>query len=231
MLAEYGLPPGRHPGGHHPGGSAAAPTPGEFANLIGLAYHPVPGRTFDLVVVGTGPAGLAASVYGASEGLDTVALDADGSRGTGRREFPDRELRGVSERRVRGRPGRKDRDSGAATRCLVGKPLRGGGFRCEDGFHVVTLVDGSEIPCHAVIVATGARYRRLDVPNLEEFEGSGVFYAATDLESRSCGNRPVIVVGGGNSAGQAAIFLSQGGCKVSVVIRKKDLSARPCPAT
>lgn len=200
-------------------------TPGEFADLIGLAYHPVPGRTFDLVVVGTGPAGLAASVYGASEGLDTVSLDGTapgGQAGASSRienyaGFPN----GVSGGDLVARTAIQAQRLGA----WLASPCEVGGLRHEEGFHVVTLVDGSEIPCHAVIVATGARYRRLDVPNLEEFEGSGVFYAATDLESRSCGNRPVIVVGGGNSAGQAAIFLSQGGCKVSVVIRKKDLAA------
>jgi thioredoxin reductase (NADPH) len=200
-------------------------TPGEFAELLGLAYRPVPGRTFDLVVIGTGPAGLAASVYGASEGLDTVSLDGTapgGQAGASSRienyaGFPN----GVSGGDLVARTAIQAQRLGAR----LASPCEVGAIRHEETFHVVTLVDGSEIPCRAVIVATGARYRRLDVPNLEQFEGSGVFYAATDLEARSCGSRPVIVVGGGNSAGQAAIFLSQGGCNVSVVIRKKDLSA------
>jgi thioredoxin reductase (NADPH) len=94
----------------------------------------------------------------------------------------------------------------------------------DHGFHVVTLRDQSEIPTRAVIIATGARYQRLAVSNLERFEGKGVYYAATDLETRSCSGSEVVVVGGGNSAGQAAIYLSQGGSKVSIVIRRPDLS-------
>jgi thioredoxin reductase (NADPH) len=98
------------------------------------------------------------------------------------------------------------------------------GWRAEHGFHVVELADGSEIPTRAVIIASGARYRRLDVEDLERFEGSGVYYAATDLEARVCRGTNVIVVGGGNSAGQAAIYLAQQGSPVSLVIRKGDLT-------
>jgi thioredoxin reductase (NADPH) len=98
-------------------------------------------------------------------------------------------------------------------------------LRVEHGFHVVALADGSEIPCRAVIVASGARYRRLAVEDLERFEGNGVYYAATDLEARVCAGRSVLVVGGGNSAGQAAVYLAQQGCVVSLVVRRSDLSA------
>ena len=200
------------------------PTPGAFADLLGLTYRPIPGRTFDLVVVGVGPAGLAASVYGASEGLDTVSLDAVGPGGqagsSSRIEnyagFPN----GVSGGDLAARTAIQAQRLGA---WLV-SPCEAAGLRVEDGFHVVTLTDDSEIPCRSVIVATGARYRRLDIPNLELFEGNGVFYAATDLESRTCAGRDVVVVGGGNSAGQAAIFLSQSDCNVSIVIRRSDLS-------
>ncbi len=200
------------------------PTPGEFAELLGLTYHPVPGRTFDLVVVGVGPAGLAASVYGASEGLDTVSLDAVGPGGqagsSSRIEnyagFPN----GISGGDLAARTAIQAQRLGA---WLV-SPCEASALRVEDGFHVVTLTDNSEIPCRSVIVATGARYRRLDIPNLETFEGNGVFYAATDLESRTCAGSDVVVVGGGNSAGQAAIFLSQASCNVSIVIRRSDLS-------
>ena len=201
------------------------PTPGEFATLLGLTYRPIPGRTFDLVVVGAGPAGLAASVYGASEGLDTVSLDALGPGGqagsSSRIEnyagFPN----GISGEDLTARTAVQAQRLGA---WLV-SPCEAAGLRIEPGFHVVTLSDRSEIPCRSVIVATGARYRRLDIPNLEEFEGNGVFYAATELESRSCAGSDVVVVGGGNSAGQASIFLSENGCRVSVVIRRSDLSA------
>ena len=91
------------------------------------------------------------------------------------------------------------------------------------GHLVVRLSDGSEVAGRAVIAATGASYRRLDAARLSDFEGNGVYYAATDMEARICGRSPVVVVGGGNSAGQAAIFLSQGGCAVTIVIRGPDL--------
>ena len=88
---------------------------------------------------------------------------------------------------------------------------------------MVRLSDGSEVAGRAVIAATGASYRRLEASRLSEFEGKGVYYAATEMEARMCGTSPVVVVGGGNSAGQAAIFLSQGGCAVTLVIRGPDL--------
>ena len=201
------------------------PTPGEFASLLGLTYRPIPGRIFDLVVIGVGPAGLAASVYGASEGLDTVSLDAVGPGGqagsSSRIEnyagFPN----GISGGELVARTAIQAQRLGA---WLV-SPCEVTGLRVDDGFHVVSLTDQSEIPCRSVVIATGAQYRRLDVANLEAFEGNGVFYAATDLETKACAGCDVVVVGGGNSAGQAAIYLSQGGCRVSVVIRRPDLSA------
>jgi thioredoxin reductase (NADPH) len=104
-------------------------------------------------------------------------------------------------------------------------PCEVSGLRVEHGFHIVSLVDQSEVPTRAVIVATGAQYQRLAISNLDHFEGNGVYYAATDLETRSCSGSDVVVVGGGNSAGQAAIFLSQEGCGVSIVIRRSDLSS------
>ena len=94
----------------------------------------------------------------------------------------------------------------------------------DHGFNVIELVDGTEIPCKAVIVASGARYQRLAVDDLERFEGAGVYYAATELEARVCNGQAVIVVGGGNSAGHAAIYLAQQGSHVSVTIRRDDLT-------
>ncbi len=200
------------------------PTPGEFAEELGLTYHPIPGRTFDLVVIGVGPAGLAASVYGASEGLDTVSLDAVGPGGqagsSSRIEnyagFPN----GISGGDLAARTAVQAQRLGA---WLV-SPCEVSGLRMEHGFHVVSLLDHSEIPTRAVVVATGARYQRLAISDLERFEGNGVYYAATDLEARSCSGSEVVIVGGGNSAGQAAIYLSQGGSNVWIVIRRADLS-------
>jgi thioredoxin reductase (NADPH) len=201
------------------------PTPGEFASELGLTYRPIPGRVFDLAVVGVGPSGLAASVYGASEGLDTVSLDAvapGGQAGSSSRienyaGFPN----GISGGDLAARTAIQAQRLGA---WLV-SPCEVADFRAEEGFYVLSLADRSEVPCRSVIVATGAAYRRLDIPNLADFEGNGVFYSATDLETRSCSGCDVIVVGGGNSAGQAAIFLSQLGSRVSIVVRRADLAS------
>jgi thioredoxin reductase (NADPH) len=201
------------------------PSPADLAAELGLAYHPVPGRVFDLVVVGTGPAGLAASVYGASEGLDTVCLDAVGPGGqagaSSRIEnyagFPS----GISGGELTARTAIQAQRLGA----LLASPAEAIALRLEQGFHVVALTDESEIACRSVIVATGARYRRLAVDDLERFEGAGVYYAATELEARVCRGDDVIVVGGGNSAGQAAIYLAQQGSHVCLAVRRSNLRA------
>jgi thioredoxin reductase (NADPH) len=200
------------------------PSPGTFAAHLGLTFQPIPGYIFDLVVVGSGPAGLAAAVYGASEGLRTVSLDAvaiGGQAGASSRienyaGFPN----GISG---------GDLTSRAAVQALrlgarLNAPCEAAGLRVEGGFHAVVLADGSEIPTLAVIVASGARYRRLAVDDLDRFEGAGVYYAATDLEARVCDGSPVLVIGGGNSAGQAAIYLGQHNCKVTLAIRRDDLT-------
>jgi thioredoxin reductase (NADPH) len=225
LLASKGLRPGDTPVVVTPTGILRHPTPGQFAEQLGLTYHPIPGRTFDLVVIGIGPAGLAASVYGASEGLDTVSLDTVGPGGqagsSSRIEnyagFPN----GISGGDLAARTAVQAQRLGA---WLV-SPCAVSGLRVDHGFHVVSLVDESEVPTRAVIIATGARYQRLAISNLEQFEGNGVYYAATELETRSCSGSDVVVVGGGNSAGQAAIYLSQGGSRVSIAIRRSDLSA------
>jgi len=225
LLASKGLRPGDTPVVITPTGILRHPTPGQFAEQLGLTYHPIPGRTFDLVVIGVGPAGLAASVYGASEGLDTVSLDAVGPGGqagsSSRIEnyagFPN----GISGGDLTARTAVQAQRLGA---WLV-SPCEVSGLRVANGFHVVSLVDKSEVPTRAVIIATGARYQRLAISNLEKFEGNGVYYAATDLETRSCSGSDVVVVGGGNSAGQAALYLSQVGSRVSIVIRRSTLSS------
>jgi thioredoxin reductase (NADPH) len=200
------------------------PTPGELADHLGLTFRPVPGYMFDLVVVGSGPAGLAAAVYGASEGLDTLSLDGAATGGqasaSSRIEnyvgFPS----GISGEELTSRAAIQAQRLGAR----LNSPCEVGGLRVEEGFHVIELVDGSEIPCRAVVIASGARYQRLPVDDLERFEGAGVYYAATDLEVRTCSGHPVLVVGGGNSAGQAAIYLAQQGSDVSIAIRGTDLA-------
>jgi thioredoxin reductase (NADPH) len=200
------------------------PSTAVFAEHLGLTYRPTPGYIFDLVVVGSGPAGLAAAVYGASEGLRTVGLDAvaiGGQAGASSRienyaGFPN----GISGGDLTGRTAVQAMRLGAR----LNAPCEVAGLRAEAGFHAVVLRDGSEIPTRAVIVASGAEYRRLAVDDLERFEGAGVYYAATDLEARVCAGTPVLVVGGGNSAGQAAIYLAENDCLVTIAIRREDLT-------
>lgn len=224
LLAGMGLRPGDAPAVLTPTAVLRRPTPGEFAAHLGLTFRAVPGYLFDLVVVGTGPAGLAASVYGASEGLDTVSVDAvaaGGQAGTSSRienyvGFPN----GVSGADLAGRAAIQAQRLGAR----LYSPCEAVGLRIDDGFYAIALADGSEIPCRSVIVASGARYRRLAVDDLERFESLGVYYAATDLEVRTCSKHQVIVVGGGNSAGQAAVYLSEQGSHVSICIRRDSLA-------
>jgi thioredoxin reductase (NADPH) len=224
LLAGLGLKAQDTPVAITPDGILRHATTAQFAEMLGLTYQPVPGFIFDLVVVGSGPAGLAAAVYGASEGLSTVCLDAvtvGGQAGSSSRienyaGFPN----GISG---------GDLTSRAAVQALrlgarLNAPCEVVGLRTEGSFHVVVLKDGSEIPTRSVIVASGARYQRLGAENLDRFEGAGVYYAATDLEARVCGGARVMVIGGGNSAGQAAIYLSQSECGVTLAIRREDLT-------
>jgi thioredoxin reductase (NADPH) len=199
-------------------------SPALLAEHLGLAFRPTPGYIFDLIVVGSGPAGLAAAVYGASEGLSTVCLDAvaiGGQAGASSRienfvGFPN----GISGVDLTARAAAQAMRLGAR----LSAPSEVVGLHAEVGFHAVALSDGSEIPTRGLIVASGARYRRLAVKDLSRFEGAGVYYSATELEARVCDGAPVVVIGGGNSAGQAAIFLAQHNCQVWIAIRSGDLT-------
>jgi thioredoxin reductase (NADPH) len=200
-------------------------TPGAVAEHLGLTVGRLPERCFDLVIVGSGPAGLAAAVYGASEGLRTLTVDTfapGGQAGTSSRienylGFPT----GISGGDLTQRALVQAEKFGAH----LSSPCAAVSLREEAGHLVVGLVDGTEVAGRAVIVATGAHYRRLPVEGLERFEGNGVYYAATDAEARACGAEPVVVVGGGNSAGQAAVYLAEHGNHVTIVIRRPDLGA------
>ena len=203
---------------------SASRRPGSSLSTSGSRSDPFPACCSTSSWSASGPSGLASAVYGASEGLNTVTLDAfaiGGQAGASSRienyaGFPN----GISGEDLVSRTAIQAQRLGAR----LNAPCVAAGLRAEHGFHVVTLSDGSEIPCRSVIVASGARYRRLGVENLERFEGAGIYYAATDLEARICTGKDVIVVGGGNSAGQAAIYMSQQRCKVLIAIRGDDLS-------
>jgi thioredoxin reductase (NADPH) len=194
----------------------------ELAELIGLRAAPSR-AAYDLVVVGAGPGGLAAAVCAASEGLSTVVLDVVATGGQAAKSsqienylgFP----AGVTGGELADRAVVQARKFGAAFTI----PGEATSLTQADGYHVVGLAEGGDLVAHAVLVATGVLYRRLDVPGTDRLEGSSVYYAATEFEARLCRQDPVTVVGGGNSAGQAACFLAQQSPVVNLVIRHDDL--------
>jgi len=197
-----------------------------FAKNIPYGVNIRPGqRTFDLVVVGAGPAGLAAAVYGASEGLDTLVLDKDTFGGQAGTSSLIRNYLGFS----RGISGQELAAQAYTQAWLFGASFHfarhtTGLRRSGEGF-VVSLSDGTEVEGRTVIVATGASYRRLGVPELEALIGAGVFYGAAVSEAQAVRGREVYVVGGANSAGQAAMYLSKYASKVTLLVRGSSLAA------
>ncbi|MFB6566464.1 FAD-dependent oxidoreductase [Streptomyces noursei] len=202
------------------------PTNRELAQQLGLAEDLDPLAVYDLAVVGAGPAGLAAAVYAASEGLRTVVLEAEaeapgGQAGTSSMienylGFPV----GVSGQALAGRAQVQAQKFGAR----IVLPRLVVWLDCERRPYTITLEDGDRVRARTVVVATGARYRRLDLPGLDRFEGNGIHYAATLMEAGLCENEEVAVVGGANSAGQAGVFLSRHARRVQMLIRGPGLS-------
>ncbi|MFP2926819.1 FAD-dependent oxidoreductase [Pyxidicoccus sp. 3LG] len=201
------------------------PTTPELADDLGISESVDPGHVHDVVVIGAGPAGLAAAVYAASEGLGTVVIESlapGGQAGTSSKienylGFPT----GISGEALAGRAQVQARKFGA--RIVVSRSVIG--IDCERTPYHLRLEDGREVSAHTVVIATGARYRKLDVPDLMRFEGQGIHYAATAMESHLCTGEEVIVVGGGNSAGQAAVYLSRTVAHVHMLVRAGGLAA------
>ncbi|WP_412060703.1 FAD-dependent oxidoreductase [Rubrivirga sp. IMCC45206] len=201
-----------------------APSNLELAQAVGIVGEMPESETADLVVIGAGPAGLAAAVYGASEGLRTVVVDEVGPGGqaswSSRIEnylgFP----AGISGTDLATRATVQARKFGA---CLA-TPRRATGLGRDGDAYTVALGSGPTLRGRTVLIATGAHYNRLPLPNLRRFEGAGIYYAATEMEARGCDQRTVVVVGGGNSAGQAAMFLSER-ASVLLAVRGDDLRA------
>jgi thioredoxin reductase (NADPH) len=205
------------------GGELKHPSSGDVLRALGIGRELERREKVDLLVVGAGPAGLAAAVYGASEGLDTLVVESTalgGQAGSSRRienylGFP----AGISGTELTSRAVSQARKFGARP----ASPYRAIALEAGDGLHVVHLEEGHEIGARAVILATGADYRRLPLSNLREYEGLSVFYAAGPPEAQLCGASRVAVVGGGNSAGQAAVWLARGGALVTLLHRRGDL--------
>jgi len=200
------------------------PTP-KLADALGLTETIDPNHVYDVAVVGAGPTGLAAAVYAASEGLDTIVIEGlapGGQAGTSSKienylGFPT----GISGQALAGRAQVQAQKFGA--RLAVSRDAVA--LDCGSRPYRVRLEDGATVTASAVVVATGARYRKLDVPNYARFEGQGIHYAATAMEAQLCAREEVIVVGGGNSAGQAAVFLSRTAAHVHVLVRGPGLAA------
>jgi thioredoxin reductase (NADPH) len=207
-----------------PGGAELhAPSTGELMRALGIGRELAPTEDVDLLVVGGGPAGLGAAVYGASEGLETLVVESTalgGQAGSSRRienylGFP----AGITGTELTSRAVTQARkfDARSAT------PYRAVALEPGNGRHVVRLEGDQVVSARAVILATGAQYRRLPCDGLAEYEGLSVFYAAGPPEAQLCGASRVAVVGGGNSAGQAAVWLSRGGALVTLIHRRADL--------
>ena len=200
------------------------PSNAQIAECLGFNEAVDPGRVRDLVIIGGGPAGLAAAVYGASEGLDVLVLESEapgGQAGSSSKienylGFP----MGVSGQDLAGRALTQAVKFGAEL-MIARSATR---LSCERRPYQIEVDAGSPIAARAVVIATGARYRRLGIDNLAHFEGAGVYYGATPIEAQLCRDDEVVVVGGGNSAGQAALFLSQTAKQVDILVRSAGLS-------
>jgi thioredoxin reductase (NADPH) len=208
-----------------PGGAELRrPSNGELSRALGIGLELGPREEVDLLVIGGGPAGLGAAVYGASEGLDTLLIESTvlgGQAGSSRRienylGFP----AGISGTELASRAVSQARKFGART----ATPYRAASIEPGAERHLVRLEEGNEVTARAVLLSTGAEYRRLPVADLDPYEGVSIFYAAGPPEGQLCAAQRVGVVGGGNSAAQAAVWLARGGALVTLLHRRPDLS-------
>ena len=206
------------------GEALVEPADAELASKVGLATTPAK-DFYDLIVIGGGPAGLGAAVYGASEGLRTVLVERTATGGQAGQSsrienylgFPD----GVSGAQLTERARRQAAKFGAevlTTRDVVGLEINGSA-------RSVLFADGTGIDAHTVILATGVSYRRLSAPGLDEMTGRGVYYGSALTEAAACSEQDVFIVGGANSAGQAAVYLSRGAKSVTILVRGSSLEA------
>ncbi len=195
----------------------------KLAECIGIT-RPLDQQLFDLVIVGGGPAGLAAAVYASSEGIKTLVIDSVGPGGQAASSSKIENFIGFPS----GLSGGELANRGYLQALKFGtrfmSPVAVEAVESNEGEHRLKLSDGQTVRTRCVLVATGVNYRQLDLPGCVPFEGAGVYYSATSVEARVCTDRTAVVVGGGNSAGQAAIFLTSSAREVKMVIRGPDLS-------
>ncbi len=200
------------------------PTTQALAKCLGLNAAIEPTQVRDVIIIGAGPAGLAAAVYAASEGLDSLVIETEspgGQAGSSSKienylGFPT----GVSGLELTARAQTQAQKFGA--KIMVAASVTR--LNCDQRPYEVLLDGGQNIPTRTIVIASGAHYNKPAIENLRQFEGMGVYYGATFIESQVCGDEEVIVVGGGNSAGQAAVFLSRTARKVHMLVRSNELS-------
>jgi thioredoxin reductase (NADPH) len=200
------------------------PTNEEITSCLGFNEGIDQAHVRDLIIIGAGPAGLAAAVYAASEGLDVLVIESSGPGGQAGSSskienylgFPT----GISGHDLAGRAYAQSQKFGA--QMLIAKDAQG--LTCDRRPYKVLIGDGESVPARTVIIASGAQYRRLNLENLSKFEGAGIYYGATHLEAQLCAGQEVVVVGGGNSAGQAAVFLAQTTRRVYMLVRSDGLA-------
>ena len=200
------------------------PTNQEIADCLGFNESIDRTHVRDMVVVGAGPAGLAAAVYGASEGVDVLVIESDAPGGQAGASskienylgFPT----GISGRELAGSAYTQAQKFGA--QMLIARNAKG--LACDRRPYALKLDSEEKIPTRTVVIATGAQYRKLQLENLSKFEGAGVYYSATHLEAQTCGGEDVVVVGAGNSAGQAAVFMAQTTRHVYLLVRTARLA-------
>ncbi len=200
------------------------PTNQEIADCLGFNMGIDQGHLRDLVIIGAGPSGLAAAVYGASEGLDVLVLESSspgGQAGSSSKienylGFPT----GISGQELTARAYTQAQKFGAQVMIAKGAKR----LACDRKPYALEIDDGPRVPARSVIIATGAEYRKPSLPNLTRFEGAGVYYGATFMEAQLCAGEEVVVIGGGNSAGQAAVFLAQTARRVHMLVRSGGLA-------
>ncbi len=228
LIERFHVDPGQLPIVLCPGGQLLRnPSEDELARCVGLVRPIDPNRLYDVAVIGAGPAGLATAVYAASEGLSVIVLDCrafGGQAGASARienylGFPT----GITGIALMARAYNQAQKFGAEI-AIPDEVSRLCAQQCGEDPFILDLHNGERVRARSVVVASGARYRRLDIGNLDTFEGASVHYWATPLEARLCANQEVALVGAGNSAGQAAVFLAGQGVKVRMLVRRPDLA-------
>jgi thioredoxin reductase (NADPH) len=202
----------------------ARPNMAELARRVGL-HTQASTRFYDMVIVGAGPAGLAAAVYGASEGLDTLLIERSAPGGQAGQSSAIENYLGFFRPISGSELTRRALEQAKKFKAEVIVPQEVVGLRHNASLNIVTLADGSEIGCYAVLIATGVSYRKLAVPGIDRLTGAGVYYGAAITEAISCRGADVFIVGAGNSAGQAAMHLAGYANKVNILVRGPSISA------